>query len=169
MTAKLDLPLSLKASTNIIAALISAAQPVFPKLPLPSMRRTISNVALHGMGRSRLLVMHRCMLHFLYCKRWSDHLSAHVPAPVATSATNFSRFLVPPSQSLEQTPRLVQEASTQSFSHASLLQAFVSDVSPQGFPPYFMAIFTSLRRWLTPPPQSALHLLQPLQVDNLQF
>merc|ERR1719453_161605 len=168
MTAMLAFLLSEKASTKYCAALISACQPFLPKLPLPSIRSTTSTTLKQGIGLSTISTLHRCMPHCLYSRRSLAHLSGQVPAPWEGSLTNFWRFWVPPSQSLEQRDHLVHAPRTQSFSHACPLHALVSDVGPHGLPLYFIASFTSRRRCWTPPPHSALHLLQPLQTESLQ-
>ena len=103
-------------STNIFAALISASQPLCPRLPLPSMRKTMSSVSLHFVTGSATGTMHRFMLHALNCKRSLDHVVAHLPAPSAGIFTNLCRFRVPPSQSLEHHDPLVHAVSSQSFS-----------------------------------------------------
>merc|ERR1719359_377817 len=112
------LPLFAKASTNRLAAAISAPQPFLPKLPLPSRRRTTSRDLLQANGRSSKGVWHRTMLHFLYCKRLVDHAPAHLPAPSGSCLMNFCLFLVPPSQSLEHLDHFVHALSSQSFSQA---------------------------------------------------
>merc|ERR1719310_278870 len=108
------------------------------------------------------------MLQGLYCSLFGLHLLGHVPAPFGAFCTNFMRLRVPPSQSLEHQDHLVHSVRSQSFSHALTLQPRDCDVEPQGFPPYFIARSTSRTRCCTPPPHSALHLLQPLQVATLQ-
>merc|ERR1719329_922907 len=65
ITAMFPLPLSVKESTNIFAATISASQPFFPKLPLPSRSMTTSRDLLQASGRSFLGVLQRNILHFL--------------------------------------------------------------------------------------------------------
>merc|ERR1719181_2074745 len=81
-----------KASMNKFAALISAFQPFFLKLPLPSRSITTSSLALHGMTPiflSSLGMKHRLMAHFLNCKRSFDHAPGHLPSPVAFFETHF--------------------------------------------------------------------------------
>merc|ERR1719247_472499 len=104
----------------------------------------------------------------MYCNRFEDHLSAHLPSPTGSLVMNFERFLVPPSQSLEHAVHAVQSLSSQSFSHDWALQATVCEDSPHGLPPCFIALLTSRKRCDTPPPHSALHLLHPFQAPNLQ-
>merc|ERR1719262_1250923 len=94
---------------------------------------------------------HSNMLHVLNCSRFLDHALGHLPAPSGCFCTNFWRFRVPPSQSLEQKDHLVHSVRSQSASHAWALQLLVSDVEPHGFPPYFIAFFTSRNRCWTPP------------------
>mmetsp|Transcript_75964 Transcript_75964/g.120014 ORF Transcript_75964/g.120014 Transcript_75964/m.120014 type:complete len:255 (-) Transcript_75964:933-1697(-) len=168
ITAISTFPASLKAPMNIFAALISAFQPVFPRLPLPSMSRMTSRVVLHAIGRVDCATSHLCKAHSLYSNLLTDHSPGHFPCPSASTRINFWRLCVPPSQSLEQVLHAVQSVSSQSFSHAQPLQETVSDVVPQGWPPYFIATFTSRKRCLTPPPHGALHLLHPVHASNLQ-
>merc|ERR550537_1386691 len=132
------------------------------------MRNKMSKDWLHCITALLTGTGHLFMLQFLYCKRAGDHLLAHFPAPSGACFTNFWRLRVPPSQSLEHQDHLVHSVKSQSFSHALMLHAMDSDVEPQGLPPYFMARSTSRTRCWTPPPHSALHLLQPLQVATLQ-
>merc|ERR1719171_3291367 len=56
---------------------------------------------------------HLFMLHFLYCKRFKSQSPGHLPSPSAGVLTNFWRFWVPPSQSLEpaEAPKVRQDAS----------------------------------------------------------
>mmetsp|Transcript_4977 Transcript_4977/g.8087 ORF Transcript_4977/g.8087 Transcript_4977/m.8087 type:complete len:222 (-) Transcript_4977:199-864(-) len=162
ITAMLAFPLASKDPMKDFAAVISASQPSFPRLPLPSISKMISREALHAKGLAISGVEHLCILHCLYCNLFSDHSSAHSPAPSDSFVMNFNRFRVPPSQSFEQPDHFVQSDSSQSFSHAAMLQALLSEVFPHGLPPYFMATFTSRKRCVTPPPHWALHLLHPL-------
>lgn len=104
----------------------------------------------------------------MYCNRRGPHMPGHLPAPSAGLLTNFCRFLVPPSQSLEHDVHFVHALNSQSFSHAKMLQALVSFLALHGLPLCFMATFTSRKRWVTPPPQFAEHLLQPVQESKTQ-
>merc|ERR1719265_115464 len=150
------------ASTKYSAALISAFQPDCPRLPLPSRRKTTSSSFLHFNEGQRML------LHGLYCNRSFDHAPGHLPCPSGDFMMCFVRLRVPPSQSLEHQVHLLHSLNSQSDSHDWPLQDRVCDVWPHGFPPYAMALRTSRKRCCTPPPHSALHLLQPVQADTLQ-
>merc|ERR1719453_1127058 len=108
------------------------------------------------------------MLQPLYCNLFGDHWPAHVPEPSAACFTIRMRFLVPPSQSLEQRLHLVHRCSTQFLEQAATWHAFVCEVSPHGFPSYRMGTFTSRTRCCTPPPHLAEHLLHPVQDLSLQ-
>merc|ERR1719498_1071448 len=108
------------------------------------------------------------MLHCLYSSRVLSHLSAHFPSPWAWTFTNFWRFMVPPSQSLEQSDQDVQGLNTQSASQAWSLHALLCDFSPHGFPPFLGATLTSRSRCITPPPHAAVHLLQPDHASSSQ-
>merc|ERR1719409_1855067 len=112
--------------------------------------------------------MHDCGLHSSYSKRSLSQGPGHLPAPFGADLICFVLFLVPPSQSLEQCDQAPHSPRVQSASHASVLHGIVLDVSPQGVPPKAIAVVTSRRRCFTPPPHSALHLLQPLHASNLQ-
>merc|ERR1719310_756153 len=119
MTARLAFaPDPENAFTNSCAILISATHPFLPRLPLPSRSKTTSRVLLqaNGAGSEPLesSTTQRFMLHCLYCKRLESHLSGHLPAPSAGVLTNLTRFLVPPSQSLEHPDHLVHPLSSQS-------------------------------------------------------
>merc|ERR1712232_378565 len=100
------------------AAATVASQPLCSRLPLPSKSKRTSSVLLQLSGNFGSGTGHRFILQFLYCKRFKDHSPAHFPSPSASASMNFWRFLVPPSQSLEQEDHFVQAESSQSFSHA---------------------------------------------------
>jgi len=69
--------------------------------------------------------LHLFLLHDLYCNRCFDQSPGQLPSPSAGEDTNFCLFLEPPSQSFEQRVHFVHGLSSQSFSHAAALQAFV--------------------------------------------
>merc|ERR1740130_1611457 len=166
-----SVPSPSKAATNASAAFFEAIQPFLPSEPLPSMRRTTSNLALQVRVLAFGASLHLWRLQSAYARRPPfpvSHMPGQVPDPVACFLTNFCRFRVPESQSLEQRPQAPQSLSSQSDSQDCTLHAFVSDVSPHGLPLFFMWRWTSRNRCMTPPPHSALHLLQPAHASSLQ-
>merc|ERR1719261_420444 len=101
-----------------LAACISASHPFDLRLPLPSSRRIMSSVLLQVITSDPTRTLHLFILHCLYCNRFKDHLSAHLPSPSGAFLIYFWRFLVPPSQSLEHADHFVHWLSSQSFSQA---------------------------------------------------
>merc|ERR1719387_978115 len=100
--------------------------------------------------------------------RSSESESGQEPWPWAGSEMRRTRSFNPPSHSLEQAPQAVQSASSQSRSHDCMLHGSVSVVSPQRAPPCSGVRITLRVRSFTPPPQSALQVLHPLQVSTSQ-
>merc|ERR1719387_690267 len=100
--------------------------------------------------------------------RSSESESGQEPWPWAGSEMRRTRSCSPPSHSLEQGPQGVHSASSQSRSHDCMLHGSVSVVSPQRTPPCWGTRVTLRLRSFTPPPQSALQVLHPLQVSISQ-
>mmetsp|Transcript_76306 Transcript_76306/g.120487 ORF Transcript_76306/g.120487 Transcript_76306/m.120487 type:complete len:223 (-) Transcript_76306:648-1316(-) len=157
----------LKVSMNVLTAVICASQPSFPDFGHISIIRMTSMVLLQAKA-SVSLTSHLRWAHGSYSKRFFSHTPGHLPDPSAGCFTNFVRFLVPPSQSLEHVDHFVQSLSSQSNSQAAILHALLSFCLPHGLPLYLIAILMSRTRCCTPPPHSAEHLLHPLHWSCLQ-
>merc|ERR1719486_511385 len=74
----------LKAPMKSLAAVISALHPSLPRLPLPSRSKITSSDLLQVNGASVDRVLHLTMLQLWYCNLFTDHWSAHSPAPSAS-------------------------------------------------------------------------------------
>merc|ERR1719163_2152989 len=158
----------LKALTMVLPTSTVAFQPFSPILPLASKRRITSSIVLHFKIPSAAFASQNIVLHFFRSNRSSPSSSGHSPAPKAASATSFTLTVLPTSHSLEQFDQGDQSDRTQSLSHDWVLQGSLSLVAPHASPPCAGCLRIPRTRCFTPPPQSALHALQPVQSSRMQ-